>query len=81
MESIPRKSYYLATKVGRTPDCTFDYSKENTLTSVENSLKKLKVDYIDVIQVRNELKTMQNSIANYEFCSLIRSTTANLQII
>jgi aryl-alcohol dehydrogenase-like predicted oxidoreductase len=55
LESIPRKSYYLATKVGRTPDCAFDYSKENTLTSVENSLKKLKVDYIDVIQVRNEL--------------------------
>lgn len=54
MEGIPRKAYYLATKVGRyekDPKLMFDFSAEKTRKSIETSLKRLGVDYIDVIQV------------------------------
>lgn len=53
LECVPRNAYYLATKVGRKADCTFDYSAEWAVKSVESSLKKLGVDYLDLIHVRN----------------------------
>jgi aryl-alcohol dehydrogenase-like predicted oxidoreductase len=50
-----RKSYYLATKVGRyyDEDATkwFDFSYQRTVQSVEDSLKLFNTDYIDLIQV------------------------------
>lgn len=45
----------MATKVGRyekDPTLMFDYSAEKTRNSIETSLKRLKVDYLDVIQVK-----------------------------
>jgi aryl-alcohol dehydrogenase-like predicted oxidoreductase len=48
---VPRNSYYLATKVGRTAECTFNYSAEWVQKSVELSLKKLGVEYLDVVHV------------------------------
>ncbi|CAH1977442.1 unnamed protein product [Acanthoscelides obtectus] len=56
LEEIPRKAYYLATKVGRyekDPKLMFDFSAEKTRESVEKSLKTLKVDYVDLIQVHD----------------------------
>ena len=53
LEGVPRNAYYLATKVGRKPDCTFDFSGEWAVKSVEASLKKLGVDYLDLIHVSN----------------------------
>ncbi|CAM1300735.1 Uncharacterised protein g2785 [Pycnogonum litorale] len=52
--NIPRKAYYIATKVGRylpEYDKRFDFSAEKTFKSVNQSLKHLGVEYIDVIQV------------------------------
>lgn len=56
LKEIPREAYYIATKVCRyEPDMQkmFDFSAERTLQSVEESLTRLGLDYIDVIQVHD----------------------------
>ncbi|PSN47270.1 hypothetical protein C0J52_13352 [Blattella germanica] len=53
LKGVPRKAYYIATKVARYEMdilTRFDFSKEKTLWSVDNSLKKLGLDYVDIIQ-------------------------------
>lgn len=56
LKTIPRSSYYIGTKVGRyeaDPKLMFDFSAKKTRESVETSLKRLKLDYIDVMQVHD----------------------------
>lgn len=56
LKGIPRQAYYIATKVGRYEldiKNMFDFSKEKTRLSFENSLKNLGLDYVDVIQVHD----------------------------
>jgi len=51
-----RDSFVIATKVGRystDPKKMFDFSREATLKSVDESLKKLNLDYVDIIQVHD----------------------------
>lgn len=52
LRGIPRHRYYLATKVGRygkePRDC--DHSARRVVASVDESLARLGVDYVDVIQ-------------------------------
>ncbi len=53
---IPRNQYYLTTKVGRygaDGHNTWDYSAQRAKESVYESLERLHVDYIDVIQVHD----------------------------
>ena len=55
LRSIPRDKYYLATKVGRygdnVEDC--DYSPQRVTQSVDESLQRLGVDHVDIIQVHD----------------------------
>jgi aryl-alcohol dehydrogenase-like predicted oxidoreductase len=54
LKGIPRQAYYLSTKVGRYgphPLEMFDFTYERTIASVKQSLARLQLDYIDVIQV------------------------------
>ncbi|KAL1493976.1 hypothetical protein ABEB36_009654 [Hypothenemus hampei] len=56
LEGIPRKAYYLASKVGRyekDPKLMFDFTAEKTEKSIDESLKRLKVDYVDLLQVHD----------------------------
>ncbi|KAJ8954404.1 hypothetical protein NQ318_011078 [Aromia moschata] len=57
LEGIPRKAYYIATKVGRyekdPPNLRFNFTAEKTKESVETSLRRLRVDYVDIIQVHD----------------------------
>jgi aryl-alcohol dehydrogenase-like predicted oxidoreductase len=58
LANIPRSSYYLTTKVGRyLPDPTemFDFRAERVIRSVDESLQRLGLDYVDVIQVELSL--------------------------
>lgn len=51
-----RDRYYLATKVGEWFDengSVYDYSFQGTLKFIEQSLKKLSTDYIDLIQIHS----------------------------
>lgn len=53
LRDIPRDRYILATKVGRYGDAEFDFSPERSRQSVEESLSRLGVDYIDLIQAHD----------------------------
>jgi L-galactose dehydrogenase len=50
LKGLPRERYYLATKVGRYGDREFDFSAKRVVASVDESLARLGIDYIDVIQ-------------------------------
>ncbi|MBV9866975.1 MAG: aldo/keto reductase [Abitibacteriaceae bacterium] len=50
LRTLPREKYYLATKVGRYGEDKFDFSAERVTRSVEESLQRLQVDYVDIIQ-------------------------------
>ncbi|MFB0711496.1 aldo/keto reductase [Buttiauxella noackiae] len=50
LDGVPRGRYTLATKVGRYGDSQWDFSREATLRSIDESLTRLGTDYIDVIQ-------------------------------
>jgi len=55
-KKIPRKSYYIATKVGRYElevGKMFDFSRSRIIKSVDESLERLGLDYIDLIQVHD----------------------------
>lgn len=54
LKSVPRESYYIASKVGRytkSYDTMFDFSAKKTRESVDYNLKLLGLDYLDIIQV------------------------------
>ncbi|CAL7948245.1 unnamed protein product [Xylocopa violacea] len=56
LKGIPRKAYYIATKVGRYElnyENMFDFSKEKTRSSFKRSLELLGLDYVDIIQVHD----------------------------
>lgn len=56
LKGVPRKAFYIATKIERYTtdfDTMFDYSAKKTRESVENSLKLLGIDYIDVVQIHD----------------------------
>ncbi len=50
LKGIPRDRFYLATKVGRYGEETFDFSAKRVIASVDESLTRLGLDYIDIIQ-------------------------------
>ncbi|XP_072028112.1 uncharacterized protein [Amphiura filiformis] len=56
IKHVPRQAYYIATKVGRykpNVEEMFDFSAEKTLQSVDDSLRYLGLDYVDIIQVHD----------------------------
>ncbi|XP_032241498.2 L-galactose dehydrogenase isoform X2 [Nematostella vectensis] len=56
LQGIPRDAYILSTKVGRylpEVDKMFDFSAERVLKSVDESLARLGLDYVDIIQVHD----------------------------
>lgn len=50
LREIPRDKYFLATKVGRYGDAEFDFSAARVRASVDESLSRLQLDQIDLIQ-------------------------------
>ena len=50
LRSVSRDRYYLATKVGRYGDNDFDFSPQRVTSSVDESLSRLNLEYIDLIQ-------------------------------
>lgn len=56
LKGIPRSSYYLSTKVGRYGHDgvnTWDYSAKKAQESVYESMERLNIDYIDIINVHD----------------------------
>jgi L-galactose dehydrogenase len=50
LRGVDRGSYLLATKVGRYGDAEFDFSAERVVASAHESLSRLGVEYLDVLQ-------------------------------
>ena len=56
LKDVPREKYYIATKVGRyEPDARkrFNFSAEKVTQSAEESLKRMELDYVDLLQVHD----------------------------
>lgn len=50
LRGIPRHKYILATKVGRYGEDEFDFSAQRVTRSVDESLQRLGIEHIDIIQ-------------------------------
>jgi L-galactose dehydrogenase len=50
LAGLPRERYVLATKVGRYGEREFDYSAKRIIAGVEDSLRRLGVDHVDLLQ-------------------------------
>ncbi|NBD28046.1 aldo/keto reductase [Paenibacillus glycinis] len=46
---LPRDKFFLSTKAGRYGTDDFDFSRERIVSSVEESLNRLRADYLDVL--------------------------------
>jgi len=64
LKGIPRDRYYLATKVGRYGDAEFDFSAKRSMASVDESLHRLGIDYIDIIQSHDNEYGDLNQVVN-----------------
>lgn len=53
LKGVRRDSYIMATKVGRYDVASFDFSAERVTKSVHESLQRLGLDYIDILQVHD----------------------------
>lgn len=56
LEGVPRSAYYIATKVGRYEaayERMFDFSAARTMSSVQESLRRLGLRSLDVLQVHD----------------------------
>jgi aryl-alcohol dehydrogenase-like predicted oxidoreductase len=53
LRAVPRDKYLLSTKIGRYGDNHFDFSAERTRRSLEESLARLGVDYVDILHVHD----------------------------
>ncbi|MHC4880501.1 MAG: aldo/keto reductase, partial [Planctomycetota bacterium] len=49
LPEIPRDNYYLGTKLGRYAGQHFDFSARRVEESVDISLERMKVDYLDIV--------------------------------
>lgn len=56
LKAVPRQAYYIATKTCRylfKGPAQFDFSYERTMRSIDESLKRLGLDYIDLYQLHD----------------------------
>lgn len=58
LDGVPRSEFVLSTKIGRVLDertrtLTFDYSRDGVLRSLEGSLKRLKLDQVDLLLIHD----------------------------
>lgn len=75
LKDIPRDRYYLSTKVGRYGKDgvnTWDYSAKRATESVYESMERLNVDYIDLINVHDIEFADLNQVVNETLPALVR---------
>lgn len=53
LRGVPRDRYVLASKVGRYQQASFDFSHKRVISSVDESLERLGVDYLDIVQAHD----------------------------
>jgi L-galactose dehydrogenase len=80
LNGIPRDRYYLATKIGSYGESrgAYDYSAERTERSLQESLKRLGVEYVDLIQCHDIEFADHDQIVNETLPALHRLKTQGL---
>jgi aryl-alcohol dehydrogenase-like predicted oxidoreductase len=73
LKTIPRDSYYLSTKVGRYGHeaADFDFSARRVIASVDESLARLGLDYVDIIQCHDIEFGSLNQVINETIPALV----------
>lgn len=74
LKEIPRDKYYLSTKVGRYGKDginTWDYSGKRATESVYESLERLHIEYIDLINVHDVEFSDMNQVVNETLPALV----------
>ena len=64
LKGVPRDRYFLATKVGRYGDAEFDFSAKRSAASIDESLQRLGIDYVDIIQSHDNEYGVLNQVVN-----------------
>ncbi len=64
LKGVPRDRYFLATKVGRYGDAEFDFSAKRSAASIDESLQRLGIDYVDIIQSHDNEYGDLNQVVN-----------------
>ena len=75
LKDIPRDKFFLSTKVGRYGEDghnTWDYSAERVTRSVYESMERLNIDYIDLINVHDIEFSDLNQVAGETLPALVR---------
>ncbi len=74
LKEIPRDKYYLSTKVGRYGENgvnLWDYSAKRAQESVYESMERLNIDYIDLINVHDVEFSDMNQVVNETLPALV----------
>lgn len=75
LKEIQRDRYYLSTKVGRYGENgvnTWDYSAKRVTDSVYESMERLNIDYIDLINVHDVEFADLNQVVNETLPALVK---------
>jgi L-galactose dehydrogenase len=74
LKDVPREKYYLATKVGRygAKDSDFDFSAKRITASVDESLRRLGVSHIDLIQLQDVQYARREQLMEESIPALMR---------
>lgn len=77
LQNVPREKYFIATKVGRYQieplNEMFDFSVDKVEKSVKDSLRKLRLSYVDLIQVHDiEFSASIEQIVRHTLPTLMR---------
>src|SRR5271154_4649373 len=72
LRGVQRDRYVLATKVGRYGDTEFDFSGERVQRSMNESLQRLGVEYVDLIQAHDVEYGDLSQIETETICALHR---------
>lgn len=81
LKDLPRDAYYLSTKVGRYGKDgvnTWDYSAKRATESVYESMERLNIDYIDLINVHDIEFADLNQIVNETLPALVELRTKGI---
>ena len=62
LDGVERSTFVLSTKTGTHPERRGDYSRDGTMWSVENSLRMLRTDYLDLVLVHDPERFSDNGM-------------------
>ncbi|KYR01909.1 aldo-keto reductase [Tieghemostelium lacteum] len=72
LEVIPRDKFIMGTKVGRYGKDNFNFSYNRTIESVNESLKRMRLDYLDIVQVHDIEFSDLNQVVTETLPALIK---------